>query len=318
MGSADRKFWRYVACLWPLMFIFLLGQGLMRLNGNASELGITALLSLVDITVFLLLFCAAAWWTFDPVRRCLGKAVNPEKYRRVIEALMADFPWRALKAYLIAGWLFALYLIAVISLVAFAGDGLFTWRMFVALTLNFCFGAGVLGPALAVASSIIHATRLRLDLSRQGLFSGLLGDDVSGKQIISTSRRPWLVFMVTGLLPTLILSLYVWLALGGSEVEEQFILSQALVLLAMSVAGSVILVWHISNTLKSVTVSLETGLKHLAGGHFKGHVPVLIDDDFGELARGLNTAMKGLQEREDLKDSLAIAAEIQQGLLPKY
>jgi len=318
MSSTDRKFWVYVVSLWPLPLIFLIGQILMRFSGNASELGISYVLSMADALVFLLFFCIAAWWTFNPLRQSLDKAVDPVRHRRLIETVMADFPWRALKSYLVVSWSFAAYLIIVVSLVAIIGDDMFTWRMFIALSLNFCFGSGVLGTALAVSISIVYSTRLRLELSRQGWFTSLLSDKHSGKHITSSTHRPWLVFLVTGLLPTLILSVYVWLALAGSENEQHFILSQAMVLLAMSITASMILVWNISSTLKKVTVTLEAGLKDLADGRFKAHVPVLMDDDLGELARGLNTAMKGLQEREDLKDSLAMAAEIQQGLLPKY
>jgi len=318
MSSTDRKFWVYVVSLWPLALIFLLGQSLMRFSGNASELGISYGLSMADALMFLLFFCTAAWWTFTPLRQSLDKAADPARHRRLIETVMADFPWRALNAYLVASWSFAAYLVIVVSLVAITGDYQFTWRMFIALSLNFCFGSGVLGTALAVSISIVYSTRLRLELSRQGWFTSLLSDKHSDKHITSSTHRPWLVFLVTGLLPTLILSMYVWLALAGSENEQHFILSQAMVLLAMSITASMILVWNISSTLKKVTVTLEAGLKDLADGRFKAHVPVLMDDDLGELARGLNTAMKGLQEREDLKDSLAMAAEIQQGLLPKY
>jgi len=318
MSFTDRSYWLYVASLWPLALIFLLGQGLMRFFGNASELGISYAMSMADIIVFLLFFCTAAWWTFSPLKECIGKAADPGRHRRLVEIFMADFPWRALRAYLIAGWSFAAYLILIVSLVAMTGESLFTWRMFVALSLNFCFGSGVLGTALAVSISIVYSTRLRLELSRQGWFTGLLNDRHPNKHITSSTHRPWLVFLVTGLLPTLILSGYVWLALAVSESEQHFILSQAMVLLAMSITASMILVWTISSTLKKVTETLETGLNHLVNGEFKVHVPVLMDDDLGELARGLNTAMKGLQEREDLKDSLALAAEIQQGLLPKY
>jgi len=318
MGSSIRHFWSYAVHLWPLLLVFFLGQVLMRLNGNALELGVTPALSIVDMAVIFLCFGTAAWVVFNPLRQWLGKDSRSAEHHDMLETLMADFPWRALKFYLIAGWSFAAYLIIVVPLIAVTGDHLFTWRMFIALILNFSFGSGVLAPALAVAVSIVYSTRLRLKLSRQGWFISSLSDKHSDKHITSSEHRPWLVFMVTGLLPMLILSLYVWLALAGNNIEQQFIFSQAFVLLVMSVIGSMILVFSITRTLKKVTVTLEKGLKDLAGGHFKSYVPVLIDDDLGELARGLNTAMKGLQEREDLKDSLSLAAEIQQGLLPTF
>ena len=37
----------------------------------------------------------------------------------------------------------------------------------------------------------------------------------------------------------------------------------------------------------------------------------------GDLARGLNTALAGLKERDTLKDALAIASDIQKGLMPR-
>jgi len=273
MNFSDKNFWSYLASLWPLLFIFLIGQILMRLNGNAAQLSVTASLSIIDGAFFLFFFGAAAWWTFTPLRHDLSGPLHPGKHRQLIETHMADFPWRALKAYLVTGWAFAAYLVIIIPVIAITGEHPFTWRMFIALTLNFCFGSGVLGPALAVAISIVYSTRLRLKLSRQGWFAGLLSDKHTGKQITSSAHRPWLVFLVTGLLPIMILSVYVWLAMGGNASEEQFILSQSLVLLVMSASASILLVLSISRTLQKV---------------------------------------------DDLKDSLALAAEIQQGLLPKF
>ncbi|NWF35673.1 SpoIIE family protein phosphatase [Mariprofundus sp. KV] len=318
MGILNKHFRNYLLYLWPLPLIFMLGQLVMRVNGNASDLGISFALSLLDISVFTVLFCGAAWWSFQPLKTFLISRDNPEKHRRLIESVMADFPWRTLKAYTIVGWIFAFYLIIVISSVALMGEHLFTWRMFLALTLNFSFGAGVLAPALAVASSVVYSTRLRAKFAHQGLFVSELGSEHVERYLTSSQYRPWLVFLVTGFIPTLILGLFVYLSQEGQVAEERFILAQAMVLLAMSITAGVILVGFISHILKQVTLSLKKGLHHLTEGHFSGRIPVLLDDEFGELARGLNTAMLGLQEREDLKDSMAIAAEIQQGLLPKY
>jgi len=311
-------FLRYLVYLWPMLFVYWLGQVTMRLIGNANELGVTYTVSLLDLIVFTVSFTSAALWTFNPLARCLHKAERLEKHQQVIERVVADFPWRAIKAFVITGVVFAVYLLLTISLIAIIGEHHFSVRMFVALALNFCFGSIVLAPALAVAASIFYSSKLRMKLSGRGLFIGRLDKVRSHKQITAASRRPWFILMITGLLPTLILSLYVYLAFAtGNALEERFILSQALVLLVMSVSASLILVWMMSNTLKKVTGALETGLQQLASGQFKERVPVLLDDDMGDLARGLNMAMEGLLERDDLKDSLAIAADIQQGLLPR-
>ncbi|MDX8387895.1 MAG: PP2C family protein-serine/threonine phosphatase, partial [Ghiorsea sp.] len=68
---------------------------------------------------------------------------------------------------------------------------------------------------------------------------------------------------------------------------------------------------------KRITRELSSGLNFLRQGKFDGHVAVMVDDDMGDLARGLNTALSGLKERDNLKDSLAIASDIQRGLMPR-
>ena len=317
MKMVSGNFWRYLSYLWPIILVFWLGQNTMRISGNTASLGIGMAISIFDFLVFAIAFAAAAWWAFAPLDRCLGKFERPEEHRGIIEKMVSDFPWRALRAYGVAGFGYAIYLTAIITATALQGGYFFSWRIFASLTLNICFGAVVIAPALAVAASIVYSSRLRLRLSAKGLFVSQLGGVHLYRHITSASHRPWLIFIVTSLLPTLILSAYVYLALNGSEQEQRFIMSQAMVLLVMSISSSVILVWSMSHTLKRVTGALGSGLEHLASGEFDQRVPVLLDDDLGDLARGLNTAMEGLQERDDLKDSLAVAAEIQKGLLPK-
>ena len=318
MKPVSSNFWRYLVYLWPIILVYWLGQNTMRLSGNTAALGIGAVISAFDFVMLVVCFSAAAWWTYMPLDRCLAKFERPEEHRNVIEKIISDFPWRALRAYLVTGLAYAVYLSLIISITALQGDHEFSWRIFISLSLNIFFGAMVLAPALAVAASIIYSSRLRLKLSAKGLFVSQLDGAHSYRHITSASHRPWLIFVVTSLLPTLILSMYVYLALNGSETEQRFIMSQALVLLVMSISASVILVWSMSHTLKRVTGALASGLEQLASGEFGKRVPILLDDDLGDLARGLNTAMEGLQERDDLKDSLAVAAEIQQGLLPRF
>lgn len=313
----QHTFIKFIRYLWPLLLVFASGQLMMRLTGNSEALAISPLLSLADSAVFLTVFGTAAWYACSLLNRCMVNP-TPERSALRVETLMADFPWRVLKLFSIAGGVFALYLLCAVSLSAVAGGRELSISMLITLMLNFGFGAAVLAPSLAVANAIVFTVNLRLQLSGIGLFQGHLADGHSFRQFTSASHRPWLVFMVTGLMPTLILSIYVYLGLYGDQASRHFILQQALVLLVMSVSASVLLVWTISHTLKKVTNELESGLKRLADGSYDCYVPVLMDDEFGDLALGLNTAMRGMRERESLKDSVEIAAEIQQGLLPKF
>ncbi|MDQ6993156.1 MAG: SpoIIE family protein phosphatase [Mariprofundus sp.] len=307
---------RFSLYLWPLLLVFSLGQAMMHWTGNSGLLHISPLLTLLDMVVFVLSFGTAAWFSSRPLSLCLQKSQLPN-YARRVETLMANFPKRVLKIFLITGIAFAIYLLLAIIISSLIGSAPLSPVLMISLALNFCFGSCILAPALAVANAIVFSVNLRIDLFSQGLFQGDLNGGYALHKFTSSSYRPWLVFFVTGLIPVLILSAYVYLALNDDQGNKHFLLMQALVLLLMSVSGSMLLVWTISRTLRCVTDELDSGLRKLAAGQFDLHVPVMMDDELGNLARGLNTAMRGLREREDLKDSLMIASEIQQGLLPK-
>ncbi|MFQ5581398.1 MAG: PP2C family protein-serine/threonine phosphatase [Mariprofundaceae bacterium] len=311
--------WRYLAVLWPLLAVLISAQLVMRWSGNSHVLGLTWPVPLVDMIMFLLLFGSAAVWAQWPIARCGSHLQeNPLRHRKIAEHLVAELPWRAMKGYLLAGFSFASYLMVLVVVIALVEDRPFTLRMGAALAFCFYYGAGILAPAVGVANTVAYAANLRMQMASSGLFSGDLDDTARHAVLTGSVRRPWLVFSVTGLLPSIILVLYVFLAMGGSEAEEQFILFQAIVLLIMAILGSIDLVYTISRTLLRVTRELNTGLRYLSQGQFDGKVPVLLDDELGNLARGLNTALSGLRERENLKDALEIASEIQQGLLPQY
>ncbi len=323
MPAVDMLFrpmaWRYVFSLWPLLLIFAFAQLIMHLTGNSAAIGLPLWLSALDFVFFLLCFGITGLWVHWPVAR-LGRRleVGTPRHQRVLESLMSEQPWRALKGFTLTGVLYGTFLMALVTIAAAVNGVQLTLRMIVALGLCFYFSTIVLIPALSVVKTIAYTTRLRRKLSVQGVFAGDLEDNRPTRALTGSARRSWLVFFVTGLLPASVLALYVYLALGVSDVAEQhFIIAQALVLFATTILSGIYLTHAISDTLKLVTRELSMGLAHLRQGNFSGRVPVLTDDDLGELARGLNTALEGLQEREDLKDTLKIASEIQQGLLPR-
>ncbi len=298
-----------------MLLVLALGQGVMRASGNSGVLGVGWGLTLIDALAFVLAFMAAALWVQAPLVLAL-ETCDGRKRPRIVEAWVRQWPLRAVRGYLVAGWGYALWLLVVVGATAAMHGVDWSWPMVVAFTASVMFGAGLLAPALAVSNTVAHAVWLRGRLAGQGLFAGGLQEKEDAPGLTASSRRPWLVFAVTGLIPVLLLALFVLLALWSGGDDERFVLAQAMVLLVMSLAGSMDLVWTLSHTLGRVTGELRRGLGHLANGRFDARVAVLTDDDLGELARGLNTAMKGLAERESLKGSLALAGEIQRGLLP--
>lgn len=317
-ATFNLSLWRYLAGLWPLLVVFALAMLVMRLTGNAAVAGIPLWLSAVDVFLFATVFSAAALWSYLPVLRAGQDRIDmPLMAQRTLEHAVVWLPERAVRAFFVAGSGYASYLIMVFVIASAVYDAPLTGRMLVALSSCMLFGVSLLAPALALVISTDHAARIRKHLAMQGGFSGGIEHATEFSGLLDSSRRPWALFVVTSLIPGSILAFYVYLIIGSSDVVEQrFILSQALVLFIAVFLGGTYLVYMSSRILKRVTSELGSGLEFLRQGRFEGRVAVLLDDDMGALARGLNTALEGLKEHEDIRNSMRIAAEIQQGLLP--
>jgi len=309
---------RYILHLWPLPAMFLVLQIAMALSGNSAFVGIPRWVSEMNSAIFLLLFMLAAGWVYWPMSRILQRQDSGNSQSRLDHAMMAQLPWRALKAYLVAGVMFGTWFMIVLLMLSESSDnGSLTVHMTVSLALSVYFSMLALAPALGVAITVHYGLALRLSPLADMASTSTPDRWQPVYSLTDSSRRPWLVFLVTGLIPSSFLAAFVFLVAGAkSDAEGYFIAEQGLVLFTVYFLSSTGLVFLMSHSLKLVTGELARGLQHLRHGRFDATVPVLTDDDLGELASGLNIALQGLKEREALKDSLAIAAEIQQGLLP--
>ncbi|MDX8389676.1 MAG: SpoIIE family protein phosphatase [Mariprofundaceae bacterium] len=310
---------RFLLQLWPLLPIFATSQLIMRFSGNSDILGLPMWFSLLNLFVFVIAYIGIGTWVHWPLNRWKKRVIRTQTtHSGLLEIIMADLPWRALKGFGLSGIVCATWLTIGIAIVASISSVDISIRMFIALIISYYFGGVILATALAVSASIAYAVKLRSYFSNFEMFIGGLGSSRFARSFTSASRRPWVIYLVTGLIPTILLAIYAFLALGAEGlIERSFIVAQALVLLVATVLAGGYLVYSVSRQLKLITQELLIGLEHLHLGRFDKHVPVLMDDDLGELARGLNTALTGLKEREDIKDSLKIATEIQYGLLPQ-
>lgn len=304
---------QYLRNLWILPVLLLLMQSMIRLTDNPVVNNVSPWIMLIAPFIFIITFTFAAFWTHKPIRIACH-----QRSPQTLELAMASLPLRAIKGYGLAGLAYVVYLLAVISISSALSEHPLTPRMIVAVDLSIAFGLGILMPTLAIALTMSWMVKTRKQLSLQKLFIGNLEQFHSYPWLIRSSNRPWLIFGVTSLMPVIILSIFTWLMLGTtSEIEQKFILMQAMVLVSHLVIVGIALVWVTSRTVRRITRELATGLNFLRQGKFGGHVAVMVDDDMGDLARGINTALSGLKEREDLKDSLAIASDIQRGLMPR-
>jgi len=304
---------QYLKGLWVIPVLIIFAQSVIRITDNPLITHIPAWLFFFNPIIFLSIFTAGAYWAHQPIRQA-----SQNKAHQSLEQAMAVLPMRALKGFGIAGLVSVVFILAIIFLTSLFSNSEFTPKMFIALILSISFGLGIMIPTTAVALTMAWMAKARKKLSLQNLFIGDLEHLHSYPWLIRSANRPWLIFGVTSLLPVSILAIFSWLMLGSTdEAEQHFILMQAIVLFANLIFGGVALVWITSRTVHRITRELSTGLNFLRQGKFDGHVAIMIDDEMGELARGLNTALAGLKERDSLKDALAIASDIQKGLMPK-
>jgi len=307
-----------MARLWPLPLLFVLVQIIMRLSGNSHLLGLPHWLSVLDFILFMLVFGFSAVWVYWPMVILERRGKERTRQGRMVETVMAQLPLRSLKVFIIAGVCYASYLLLIsLGIAAASGSTILTPHTIISLVMPAYFGMAVLIPSIAFATTIRHELDLRLTLGPREMLPIDMKELHSLHYFTDSSRRPWLVFFVTGLVPTSLLAIQAWMVAESSQpVEQYFIAAQGLVLFVIHILASTYLIFLVSRSLKLVITELAKGLEFMRQGNFAGRVPILVDDDLGELAKGLNTALHGLQEREDLKDSLKIATEIQQGLLP--
>ncbi len=305
----------YILSLWVLPFMLLLIHSFIHLTDNPLMVYVSNWSLYISPLIFLFIFTSSAYWAHRPIQTCLSDQTLDAS---ALEKAMAYLPMRALKSFGLAGFIYVIYTLSVIFISSsFVGHSI-TPRMMVALVLSIVFGVGILIPTLAVALTMAWMVKARKKLSRQQLFIGDLEHLRNYPWFMHTSNRPWLIFGVTSLLPVSVLAIFLWIMLGTNDMHEQeFILMQATVLFFDLIVGGTALVWVTSRTIHRITRELSTGLNFLRQGKFDGHIAVMVDDDMGELARGINTALTGLKERESLKDSLAIASDIQKGLMPR-
>jgi len=321
MLNSKLSVWRFTFVFWPLLLVFLLAQWAMRLLANTASIAIPWWLSTIDLIVFIAVFIVASVWVYQPLKQAsLWLKKSSSRSLRCLETTISLLPERASKAFFIAGLCCAIYLIAVLTIGAAVSHVVLTPRMFAAMALSLLYGAGVLAPSMALSMTLAYSVGVRQELAKQGVFLHTLSDEHG--HILrwnKVSRRPWVIFIITSALPASILAFFVYLILGtDTEYERQFILLQAGVLFVALILAGVWLVHTVGKILKQVMGNFSKGLQRMREGQFDEAIPVLSDDEFGTLAKGMNTAFVGLREREELKHGLEIAAEIHHVMLPVH
>jgi sigma-B regulation protein RsbU (phosphoserine phosphatase) len=144
--------------------------------------------------------------------------------------------------------------------------------------------------------------------------------EIKGTRRINLTVRLFAVFVAINLIPFLIIlvSLYRVALSNRNPVESLQMLTRGLWVIVPAVValgGGLVLI--ISLNLKKSLDALVIVLKQVTKGQFGSQVKVTTNDEIGYVGDAINEMTEGLIERDRMRQSLDLAMEVQQNLLPK-
>ena len=144
--------------------------------------------------------------------------------------------------------------------------------------------------------------------------------DVAGTWRINLAVRLFAVFVAINLIPFLaiLMSLYRIAISQRNPAESLTMLTTGLwIITPIAIAVGVGLVAMISVNLKKSLGSMVVVLRRIKSGRFRSRVNVTSNDEIGYVGDAINEMTTGLAERDRMRQSLDLAAEVQRNLLPK-
>jgi phosphoserine phosphatase RsbU/P len=255
----------------------------------------------------LILFFLILWYEI-PIRQCL-KAFNakvdpdPSILKKARRRVLNEPYWIALIDTLIwlLGTVLFRYLGSTSGILIGIGSGF--------ITVSFAF--------LWLEHSSQH-TRIPVFFPEGGL------SRVQGVGSISIRKRIAALIFAVSLVPmaTILLTAYRFhqmrmldeiTLLNLIQHLEKTIITESIVFLADALILSILVIHH----LRPPVDELIQAMDHVKKGNFSQKARVYTNDEIGLAAETLNDMSKGLQERERLQNSILLAQEVQQLLLPK-
>ncbi|MEG6550234.1 SpoIIE family protein phosphatase [Desulfocurvibacter africanus] len=138
----------------------------------------------------------------------------------------------------------------------------------------------------------------------------------SGAVRMSLSVRMLMLFAATSLIPLLSFVELTYIRLPGMgsvwQDVSQHIRSHTLVFLTIGISLSMFM----GHTMRRHFTAMIDALERIRRGDLSARVSVLRNDEMGYVSEVINEMAAGLEERERMRHSLALAKEIQQNLLP--
>ena len=143
---------------------------------------------------------------------------------------------------------------------------------------------------------------------------------VPGARRIRIGTRLAALLLASNLLPLLSIPLLYWRIVrthtdpqAAIKIMGAAVLTYALVFIAVGVVLTIL----VSRNLSRPFAEIIDALHEIRNGRFDQRVRVTTNDEIGYTADAINEMTEGLKERERMRQSLGLAMEVQQNLLPK-
>jgi len=246
-----------------------------------------------------------------PLRESAGSGPASELGRR--RALQVPFAFAGVSA---VGWILASVIWGVVWPLV---DGSFDLRY----TVRSMFGTLMAG-SLAVATVFFvveHHWRAALPT----LFPEGGVTEVAGAPRLSVRARLLVIFLLISVIPIAMLGIMAYnhavgaLAAGPARADaimRNLVMGIAF-LGAVGILASIRLAWFVSGSVAGPLGSLERAMMEVERGRFDVRCPVVSTDEIGRLTEGFNRMVRGLREREFLRETFGkyVSQEIRDEIL---
>jgi adenylate cyclase len=149
--------------------------------------------------------------------------------------------------------------------------------------------------------------------------------DVPGAPRLRVRARLLVIFLLIGVLPIIVLGVLAWNrareALAAPAWVADAIVANMLVSIVfvavVAIVVAVVLALSVSRSVAAPLATLEAAMIEVERGHFDTRSPVVSNDEIGRLTEGFNRMVRGLQEREFMRETFGkyVSEEIRDEIL---
>jgi len=184
-------------------------------------------------------------------------------------------------------------------------------------------GGTLLAGSLAVAT-VFFLVEHRWRRALPSLFPEGNVSEVPGAPRVSVRARLLVIFLLIGLIPIFMLGIMAYHHAKGvladpgrADVIVRNLLMGIAFLGVIGVLASIRLAWFVSRSVAEPLGTLEGAMAEVERGHLDTRCSVVSTDEIGRVTEGFNRMVRGLQEREQLRETFGkyVSQEIRDEIL---